>query len=289
MKKEKPLVIAIVGPTAIGKSDFAVALAKKLDGEIISADSRQVYVGLDIGTGKIKKKEMRGIPHHLLDVANPKVQFSVADFKILAEEKIIEIFGRGKIPIVCGGTGLYVDTLLSGAIYPEVPPNKSLRKILASKTADELFVILKKLDSTRAKNIDSKNPVRLIRAIEIAKAIGKVPKVRREKKYRTLYIGLDANDDILRSNIHARLLTRIKGGMIEEVKNLQKNGLSWKRLHELGLEYRYVALFLQNKNSKNKISKAEMLLQLEKEIWQYAKRQRTWWKRNKEILWIKSK
>ena len=293
INKKTPFCIAVVGPTAVGKSDFAIALAKKLGGEIISADSRQVYKGLDIGSGKVTKREMRRVPHHLLDVAQllpknkkPAPRFSVSDFKKLAQEKIEDIFARGHIPIICGGTGLYVDTLLSGAVYPEVAPNKKLRDELGKKTAEELFFILKKLDAGRAKTIDAKNPVRLIRAIEIAKALGNVPKIKNKAKHKTLYVGLNTDDAQLRSNIHERLLKRISIGMIEEVQKLQKgtngkNGVSWARLEELGLEYKYCALFLQKK-----ITKSHMLETLEKEIWQYAKRQRTWWKKNKDIVWI---
>ena len=127
---QKSKVIVILGTTATGKSDLAVKIAKKIKGEIISADSRQVYIGLDIGTGKITQKEMRGVPHHLLDVANPKHKFSVVQYKKLAEEKIKEIISRGNVPIICGGTGFYIDAITNGTIFPEVPPNKSLRKIL---------------------------------------------------------------------------------------------------------------------------------------------------------------
>src|ERR1035437_2741649 len=161
MRKEK--VIVILGQTATGKSNLAVKIAKKVNGEIISADSRQVYKGLDIGTGKITQKEMKGIPHHLLDVANPKKQFSIALYKKLAEAKIEEIIASGKTPIICGGTGFYIDAITKGVIFPEVPPNFKLRKNLLRNDATALFRKLQKLDPERAKNIDSKNKVRLIR------------------------------------------------------------------------------------------------------------------------------
>ena len=171
-KNRLPKIIAIVGPTASGKSDLAVKIARKYNGEIISADSRQVYRGLNIGTGKITKHEMLGVPHHLLDVADPKKRFTVADFKTLADKAIADISSRGKLPIICGGTGLYIDILTSGFVLPDVPPNPTLRKKLGQKTAAQLFVILKKLDPKRAENIDQTNSVRLIRAIEIAKVFG---------------------------------------------------------------------------------------------------------------------
>jgi tRNA dimethylallyltransferase len=279
--KEKPKLVVILGATATGKSDFAVQVAKKVNGEIISADSRQVYKGLDIGSGKITKKEMKNIKHHLLDVVFPTRTFTVADFKKKAEKAIKEIYKNGKVPIICGGTGFYIDALVSGQIFPEVPPNKKLRKALENKSKEELFKILKKLDKTRAESIDVNNPVRLIRAIEIAKALGKVPVAINKPKYDLIYIGLTVPDEILKEKIRARLLTRIKKGMIKEVQDLNKNGLSWKRMEDLGLEYRYISEFLQGK-----VGKSEMLGKLNTEIWHYAKRQKTWFKRNKETIWI---
>ncbi|MCC6290472.1 tRNA (adenosine(37)-N6)-dimethylallyltransferase MiaA [Candidatus Nomurabacteria bacterium] len=162
-------VLVIVGPTASGKSALAVQLAKKFDGEIISADSRQVYRGLDIGSGKITEKEKRGIPHHLLDIASPKRIFTVARYQKLAKQKIAEIIGRGKLPIICGGTGFYIQAIVDDLALPKVKPDSRLRKSLAQKTVPELFKMLQKLDSNRARKIDRNNPRRLIRAIEIAK------------------------------------------------------------------------------------------------------------------------
>ncbi|MBP6908342.1 MAG: tRNA (adenosine(37)-N6)-dimethylallyltransferase MiaA [Candidatus Pacebacteria bacterium] len=280
--KEHPQIIVILGQTATGKSDFAVQIAREIKGEIISADSRQVYTGMDLGTGKITKKEMRGVPHHLLDIAKPTKVFSASDFKKHAEKKIKEIIKRGNVPIVCGGTGFYIDTLLGSATLPEVPPNKILRAELMKKTASELFVLLQKLDPVRAQTIDAKNPVRLIRAIEIVKALGSVPVApSREHKYEVLKIGLTLPDQILKEKIHARLLARIKKGMVREIKKLHDDGITWKRMSDLGLEYRYGALYLQKK-----ISKDEMITKLNSEIWHYAKRQKTWFKRDKDIIWI---
>jgi len=283
MKKViKPKVVVILGQTATGKSDLAVKIAKKVGGEVISADSRQVYRKLNLGTGKITKKEMQSVPHFLLDVAKAKNKFTVAQYKKLADKKIKEIISRGKIPIICGGTGFYIDAVVNGIIFPEVPPNNKLRKILDKKTASQLFEILKKLDKVRAKNIDSKNKVRLIRAIEITKALGKVPKISVSKpEYNFLKIGLYLPSEILKRKIEKRLLIRIKFGMLKEIKNLHKNGLSWKRMEELGLEYRYVAFYLQNK-----ITKEKMLKKLNSEICKYAKRQMTYFKRDKEIKWF---
>ncbi len=277
----KPKIIVILGQTATGKSDFAVQIAKKVGGEIISADSRQVYKGMDLGTGKITKKEMQGVPHHLLDVVNPKKVFSVSDFKKLADKKIGGIIKRGHVPIICGGTGFYIDAVIDGAILPEVPPNKKLRAVLEKKSAEQLYVMLKKLDKTRATNIDTRNKVRLIRAIEIAKALGKVPKVKKVEKYEVMKIGLTLPDETLKERIYTRLLARIKKGMLREIKNLHDSGVSWKRMNDLGLEYRYGALYLQGK-----LSKQEMIEKLNTEIWHYAKRQRTWFKRDKGTVWV---
>jgi len=289
----KPKIITILGPTSTGKSAMAIEIAlmlkkQKIKSEIISADSRQVYTGLDLGTGKITKKEMRSIPHHMLSIISPKKIFSVDLYKKKVEKIILDLNKKNIVPIICGGTGFYIDAILNDINLPKVEPNKKLRKELENKSADELFQILKKLDNVRAESIDKKNPVRLIRAIEIATTLGSVPKFARQdlaSKYAVLKIGLKLPDEILKEKIHTRLLARIKIGMIEEVKNLQSPkqglGLSWKRLEELGLEYRYVSLYLQNK-----ISKEEMIDLLNTKIWQYAKRQKTWFKRDHNIIWL---
>lgn len=277
-------ILVILGQTATGKSDLAVKLAKKINGEIISADSRQVYKGLDIGSGKVTKKEMDGIPHHLLDVASPKRKFSVAQYQKLTEKKIKKIISRKHVPIICGGTGFYIDSITNGTIFPEVPPNQKLRKQLNKKSTEELFKILKKLDSKRTENIESKNKVRLIRAIEITKTLGKVPPFKKKPSpYTFIKIGLYLPPEKLKEKIEKRLLKRIKAGMVKEVKDLHANGLSWKRLEELGLEYRYVALYLQGK-----LTKKEMVEKLKTEIFRFAKRQMRWFKRDKEIEWIEA-
>ncbi len=291
MKSPKPKLLILLGPTAVGKSDLAVKLAKQLNGEIISADSRQVYKGLDLGTGKITKKEMRGIPHHLIDVANPKKQFTVTEFVTLGEKAIQEILSRKKLPIICGGTGFYVSALVGGVIFPDVPPNKKLRLALSKKTSIELFKMLQKIDPKRARSIDPKNSRRIIRAIEIAKVLGSVPKTKSKQKYDAHYIGLMLPRAELKKRISIRLFARLpagrqeyREGMIREAKNLHAKGLSWKRMDELGLEYRYLAKFLQKE-----ISRAEMISRLLTEIWHYARRQMTWFKRDKKIKWFNPK
>lgn len=295
MSKQK--VIAIVGPTSSGKTSLGIFLAQKLHGEVISADSRQVYRGLDIGTGKVTKKEMAGVPHHLLNVASPKKQFTVDDFVKHAKKAMQKI----NLPIVVGGTGFYVDTLLGRMDYPEVPPNPTLRHTLEKKTTEKLFTMLQKLDPRRAKEIDRHNPRRLVRAIEIAKYVfhhtphsHALQAVRPRltlalhslapQQYEVLWLGINPADKKLKQNIHKRLLARIKLGLILEGKRLHKNGLSYKRMEALGLEYRYLARLLQGTLTKQAFAE-----ELEREIWRYAKRQRTWFKRNKDIHWVTSK
>lgn len=279
-------VLIICGPTATGKSDLAVRLAKKFDGEIVSADSRQVYRGLNIGTAKITKREMKGVRHHMLDVASPRYQYSVARYLVQTTKVIRNILKRGKLPIICGGTGFYISALLGEQTLNEAPPNPRLRKQLAQKDAAELFSILKKLDPKRAKTIERQNPRRLIRAIEITKA----KKINSEHKtkptFETLKIGLLMSKEEIQKRIADRLDSRLKKGMLFEAKKLHNppasKSLSWKRMEELGLEYRYMARFLQGK-----IGLREMVEKIKTESWHYSKRQMTWFKRDRKIRWFK--
>lgn len=272
----------MVGPTSSGKTAMSIEIAKKRSGEVISADSRQVYKGLNIGTGKVTKKEMRGVPHHLLDVCSPKKLFTAEDFVRLGRAKISEILARGKTPIICGGTGFYIDALVGKRQFPQVPINETLRKKLDALPASKLFAMLEKKDPERAKTIDKHNPRRLVRALEIVEALGKVPVLKSEEIYDCEWIGIEWPMEKLEKRIHDRLLARVKQGMVREATNLHTAGLTYKRMDKLGLEYRWLALLLQKK-----ISKEEFLQGLEKEIVQYAKRQMTWWKPNKGIIWKK--
>lgn len=278
-------IIVILGPTASGKSDLAVKIAKKFNGEVVSADSRQVYKGMNLGTGKITKKEMRGIPHHLLDVASPKTKFDVVKYKKLAEKEIEDILKRNKLPIVCGGTGFYIQAIVDNIIFPEVASDPKLRKKLGKQSIEKLLKILKKLDPARFETVDQKNKRRIIRAIEISKTLGKVPKLKSNPKYNSLQIGIDIDKETLKKNIEKRLVKRLKQGMISEVKRIHNppvgGGVLWKKLIEFGLEYKFITLYLQGK-----ISKQEMADQLKSAIWQYAKRQMTWFKRDERIIWI---
>lgn len=281
----KSKILVILGPTATGKSDLAVLLAKKYNGEIISADSRQVYKNLDIGTGKITKKEMLSIPHYMLDVVNAKKIYSVSDWQKQTQKIIAKILQKNKLPIICGGTGFYMESIVKNVSLPEVPPNKKLRESLNKKNTEFLFKMLLKIDPERAKTIDPKNKVRIIRAIEITKSLGKVPSLKdKNNPYEFLQIGFSMPDEILKERIQKRLTSRIKKGMLAEAKKLHKKGLSWKRMFELGLEYRYESLYLQNK-----ISKEDFIKKLNTEIWRYAKRQKTWFKRDETIKWFAPK
>lgn len=291
-------VLVILGPTSSGKSELAVKLAKKFNGEVISADSRQVYKGLNIATGKITELQMCGVPHYLLNVTNPKKQYTVSDYIKKASKFVRYIEQKGKLPIICGGTGFYISALLGEIKLANVPPNKSLRKRLLGHRMSKLSEMLRKLDPERARAIDFKNPVHLIRAIEMAKYNSKGVRVRGTDKQsnadasplykvpprtnRVLKIGLTLPKEELQERIHLRLLARIRQGIIAEAKHLHKAGLSYKRMHELGLEYRLLAEYLQNK-----ITKKELVERIEKENWHYAKRQMTWFKRDKEIKWFK--
>ncbi len=311
MKPNRNKIIVIVGPTASGKSDYAISLAHEIGGEIISADSRQVYRGMDIGTGKVprdtelttdnsqlttdskqteklsetlsvvsgKSYVSSGIRHHLLDVASPKRSYNVTHFLRDAEAAIADIRRRGKVPIICGGTNFWIEALVFGTEFPEAKPNPALRKTLGKLDADTLFRMLEEKDSDRAETIDPKNKIRLIRALEIISALGSVPKVKSEKrkaksneKYR--FIGIEISREQLRENIEIRLEKRLSEGMVEEVEGLRKSGISWGRLEGFGLEYRWIARLLQGK-----ITEAEMQEKLTTDIVHYAKLQMTFLRR----------
>jgi tRNA dimethylallyltransferase len=282
-----PRIYVIVGPTASGKSAYAVELGKKIGGEVISADSRQVYRGLDIGSGKITKKEMRGVPHYMLDVVDPRRTFTAHDYARMARPILEDIQARKKVPIICGGTGFYIDTLLGRITLPDVPPNSNLRARLAKKSVPELFALLQEKDPRRAATIDPENPVRLIRALEIADALGAVPQTElsvsgHESEGGVRWIGILRSEAELRERIHARLLTRMKSGMVAEAKRLHERGLSYKRMEELGLEYRYLSRYL-----RGTMTKEAMLAELERAIFLYARRQMTYWRRNTAVVWKK--
>ncbi|MBI2024469.1 tRNA (adenosine(37)-N6)-dimethylallyltransferase MiaA [Candidatus Giovannonibacteria bacterium] len=280
----KNQVVAIVGPTASGKSDYAVRLAKKIGGEIISCDSRQVYKELTIGTAKISPMEMKGIPHHCINLTSVKKVFTVMDFMKCADGSITSILSRGKVPILVGGTGFYMQSLLDGLIFPQVPPNLKLRRKLEKESAEKLYQILQKKDPARARTIERKNKRRLIRALEIIEALGKVPELGRDpklSKYNVKYIGIKRNAEDLSKRIEQRTKKMLDRGLIRETKKLRDIGLTWKRIYELGFEYKYPALYLQKK-----ISKKEMIESINRESIKYVRRQMLWWKKDKRIKWL---
>lgn len=268
-------IIVVAGPTSSGKSDFAVDLALKIDGEIISADSRQVYRKLDIGSGKITKEEMRGVPHHMLDVFDVGDEISVTTYKEKALPILEDILSRGKTPIICGGTGQYIDALIYDQPLPLVPPNETLRTELETKTTEELVQKLKDLDEDRLGVIGTHNRVRLVRSIEIAEALGKVPELPDLKlRYPTTMYILTPARELMHERITARLDKRFDQGMTQEVKNLLADGVLYKDLERLGLEYRYIT-----RHVRGELSEKEMVEQLTFKTNQYGKRQVTWLKK----------
>ena len=273
----------IVGPTASGKSGLAVRLAKKFNGEVISADSRQVYKGLDIGSAKVTKGEMDGIPHYLIDIADPKDTYNASDFKRDAEATINDILSRGKLPIICGGTFFYIDALLNKVSLPEVEPDEILRAELEEKSATELLTILEKLDPVRAGNIEKDNKRRLIRAIEVATALGTVPPTSPgDTPYDVLSIGLSVDMETHGEILKERIKDRLQIGMVEEVETLIKAGVTHDKLDSFGLEYRYISRYLQGL-----MQYEEMIEELSNKSRQFAKRQMTWLKRDGTIKWFK--
>jgi tRNA dimethylallyltransferase len=293
MTKPKPKLIVILGPNASGKTGLSIYLAKLIKpgfmgykgAEIISADSRQIYKGLNLGTGKITRKEMSDIPHHLLSVSFPKKIFTVADYQKLGKTAIQKILDQNKLPIICGGTGLYIDSLIYDYDLPKTEPDFALRKELEKRTTEALFRELQKRDPQRAKNIDPKNKRRLIRALEIVIKSGKpISKLKKHYSYDLLKIGVARSPEELKKRIAKRLNDRLSQGMVTEVKKLHNKGLSWKRMEELGLEYRYISRYLREELSYDKMKE-----ELRNEIIKYAKRQMTWFKKDKTIYWVTNK
>lgn len=274
-------IIVILGPTASGKSQLAVRLAQRFNGEVISADSRQVYRDLDIGTGKITKKEMRSIPHYLLNVVSPQKRFTVVQYRKLALQTINKIFQKGKVPILCGGTGFYIQAVVDGIIIPEVKPDWQLRKKLERKTLAELFKMLKKLDPKRAKIIDRKNPRRVIRAIEIVLKTKKpVPPFEKQPlPYPVLMMGIKKQK--LGKAINQRVEKMFELGLEKEVKNLVKKYGWILPLQTIG--YQEWQDYFEGKIDKKTLKE---LINLHTR--QYAKRQMTWFKKDKRIHWVRN-
>lgn len=286
----KPKVVVIVGPTASGKTAVSIELAKKINGEIISADSMQIYKYMDIGTAKPTLDEMQGIKHYMLDVVMPDETFNVAKYKSMAESAIEGILKKGKVPIIVGGTGLYINTLVDGIEFADVPGDEEYRNELIEKGYREgamsIYKELEKIDSESAKKIDPNNIRRVARAIEIYKVTGKTKtqldiESRKEVKYDYRLFGMEWDRETLYNRIDLRVDKMIEAGLIDEVRNVtEKFKISNTAVQGLG--YKEVIEFLNGN-----ISYEEMIEKLKLETRHYAKRQLTWFRRDKRIKWIK--
>jgi tRNA dimethylallyltransferase len=277
-----PKLIIILGPTASGKTELSIKLAKDFNGEIVSADSRQIYRKMNIGTAKATLKEIEKIPHHLINIIQLNESFNVAIFKELAIKKIKEIREKNKLPFLVGGTGLYIKSIVDNMNFPKVPPQKELRKKLEEKEIKELFQIYKKLDPEGSKNIQKDNKRRLIRAIEVSKITGKPfwkQRNRGEQKFNTLQLGIELSKEQIRERIEKRVKKMIKLGLEKEAKNLIKK-YSWvPPLQTIG--YQEWKEYFEGKINKKEV-KEKIIIHTN----QFYKRQMTWFKKNKEINWI---
>ena len=263
-------ILCVAGPTASGKSARAVALAKELNGEVVSVDSRQVYRMLDIGTEKTSQEEMDGIPHHLIDILDPKETYSAGDFVKDAERLIEEIRSRGKRPILAGGTHFYFDALLYG-LPEETEPNATLREDLEMRSTNSLMEEIRAKDPRRAERIDPLNRRRLVRALEIIETHGQVPERNLlEARYAVEWIILNPERDELRTRIRTRLEKALESGLIEEVRRV-RDYVGDARLNELGLEYKIVGEYLRGERSED-----TLLDSLSTKVWHYARHQKAW-------------
>lgn len=291
MKNNNYNCLVVLGPTASGKTRLACELAYSLNGEIISADSRQVYQHLNIGTGKdLQEYVIKGesIPHHLIDICEPTSQFYLNDFMLECEKAFRQIASEKKLPIICGGTGLYLDTLRKDFSFTQIKENFELRQSLAGLTKEELQLELKKFPAEKTSYVDKESKKRLIRAIEVAAFVQQNPdKLKSEKKpYQPYYIGIEVSPEERKKLISDRLLNRIDNGLIEEVQELLSRGLTHERLEFLGLEYKFASFYL-----RNEITKEELLQKLQTAILQFSKRQMTWFRKMEKegvsINWFK--
>jgi len=277
--RQLPKIIVIVGTNASGKSGLGVELARRYGGEIVSADSRQVFQGLDLGSGKITQDEMKGISHHLLDVRKAGVFFSMADFQRMAYEAIDGILARGKMPFLVGGTGLYVESVVEGYLLTGKTPDLNYRMELEKLDTETLYTML--IEAVPNAKVDPRNRNRVMRLLERAHE-GDLQPQGRERRYDSLRLGVTWERGILCGRIDERLRRRMADGMLEEVQGLLDAGVSEEFLLGLGLEYRFLTRYLKGEIG----SEEEMLVLLSTAIKQFAKRQMTWFRRDKGICWL---
>ncbi len=274
-----PKLIVIAGTNASGKSGLGIELAARYGGEVVSADSRQVFRGLDLGSGKITPEETKGVPHHLIDVVDAGEFYSMADFQKQAYEAIDGIIGRGKIPFLVGGTGLYVASVADGYVMSDRMPDLGYRNELEKRTTEELYTMLRQIVPDT--DVDPRNRNRVMRVLEkIHDGDDITPS--KEPRYETLRLGVTWDRDILRQRIDERLDRRLEQGMIEEVKGLLDSGVSETFMIKLGLEYKFITQYLKGEYS----SLEEMKELLATAIKQFAKRQMTWFRRDSAIHWL---
>ncbi len=269
----KNKLITILGPTASGKTRLAVALAAEYGGEIISADSRQVFRGMDIGSGK-DLHEYGAVPYHLIDIRNAGEEFNVFAFQRLFFEAFFDITARGAVPILCGGSGMYLDAVLRGYRLVEVPVDEALRGELADRSDEELVQILRQLKPELHNSTDLHDRQRTVRAIEIARGTAHAAEVEPFPRIEGTVIGIHWERHELRRRIALRLEERLANGMIEEVAALHTAGVPWERLDYYGLEYRYVGAFL-----RGELTRTELFVRLNSAIGDFAKRQGNWFRR----------
>ena len=287
----KPKIIVIAGPTASGKTSLAIELAKKIDGEIISSDSMQIYKEMNIGTAKVTNEEMQGIKHYLIDFVSPDERYSVSDFKKDAENAIEEILAKGKTPIIAGGTGLYIDSLIYSINYPDMEFDEEYRKKLmkiadVSDGLNELYEEAKKIDPEAVEKISCNDKKRIIRILEIYKQTGK-NKTEQERlsrleevKYDYKVFALNMDREILYERINQRVDKMINDGLVEEVKYIKQKYDKYPTAMQ-ALGYKEVVEYLDNI-----INYDEMIEKIKQETRRYAKRQLTWFRKNKETKWL---
>ena len=277
--------IFILGPTAVGKSDIAISLARKFDGEIISCDSVQIFKGLDIGSAKIKKEEMQGVPHHLIDIKNPNETFTAFEFVNAMRQKIKEITERGKLPFVVGGTSLYVKSLINGYNFGGVGIDENLRKELEiewkEKGVQSLYERLEKLDMDMAASVDKNNPLRVMRAIEIASSKGQ--KTTAVNDIESLIFAIVMERSVLYERINTRVDIMLQNGLVEEVEKLKKQGLTRDNQSMKAIGYKEVLSFLDGE-----IKYEEMVELIKKNSRNYAKRQLTFLRGMENVNYIEA-